>query len=59
MAALEDSFLRDLEDLSDDSEVEEDNRDAALPEDNEVRAPTPTTCLIERVLSPHTRLPGM
>ncbi len=37
MAALEDSFLRDLEDLSDDSEAEEEDRDAALPEHNEVR----------------------
>ena len=37
MAALEDSFLRDLEDLSDDSEGEEEDRDAALPENDEVR----------------------
>lgn len=36
MAALGDSFLRDLEDLSDDSDVEEEDRDAALPENNEV-----------------------
>lgn len=59
MAALEDSFLRDLEDLSDDSEVEEEDRHAALPENNEVRAPTPTTCLSEGLLSPQTRLLGI
>lgn len=37
MATLEDSFLRDLEDLSDDSEAEDEHKDAALPENNEVR----------------------
>lgn len=36
MATLEDSFLRDLEDLSDDSDAEEEDRDAALPENDEV-----------------------
>ena len=36
MATLEDSFLRDLEDLSDDSGGEEDDRDAALPENDQV-----------------------
>lgn len=36
MTTLEDSFLRDLEDLSDDSEAEEDERNAAIPENNEV-----------------------
>ena len=38
MAALEDSFLRDLEDLSDDSGAEEADRNAAPPEGNEVSA---------------------
>ncbi|CAK0786916.1 hypothetical protein CVIRNUC_010130 [Coccomyxa viridis] len=36
MATLEDSFLRDLEDLSDDSGGEEDDRDAALPENDQM-----------------------
>ena len=36
MTTLEDSFLRDLEDLSDDSGAEEDDRDAAIPENDEV-----------------------
>jgi len=40
MAALEDSFLRDLEDLSDDSEDEDQDKIAVLPEDNEVSAST-------------------
>ena len=44
MATLEDSFLRDLEDLSDDSEAQEEDRDAALPENNEVRVSGLTTC---------------
>ena len=38
MAALEDSFLRDLEDLSDDSGGEEEERNAVLPEGNEASA---------------------
>ena len=40
MAALEDSFLRDLEDLSDDTGGEEEDTIAVLPEGNEVSATT-------------------
>ena len=36
MATLEDSFSRDLEDTSDDSGAEEDDRDAAILEKNEI-----------------------
>ena len=47
MTTLEDSFLRDLEDLSDDSGGEEDDRDAALPENDQVSVACNGKCQTE------------